>query len=167
MACSLRAFAIVQRQVPEARITVVGDGAERRMLEQLVRELGLRNVEFAGKIPPGRMREFYDAADVYLNSPNIDNMPNSVIEAYASGLPVVTTNAGGIPYIVRHGDTGFMSECNDHEALAAHVLTLLRDPALAAGVSSRARDEALTRYVWPAVATEWEKLYRGLVGGAA
>jgi glycosyltransferase involved in cell wall biosynthesis len=113
------------------------------------------------------MREFYDAADVYLNSPNIDNMPNSVIEAYASGLPVVTTNAGGIPYIVRHGDTGFMSECNDHEALAAHVLALLRDPELAAGVSSRARDEALARYVWPAVATEWEKLYRGLVGAAA
>ena len=167
VACSLRAFAIVQRQVPEARITVVGDGAERRTLEQLVRELGLSNVEFVGKIPPQRMREFYDAADVYLNSPNIDNMPNSVIEAYASGLPVVTTNVGGIPYIVRHGETGFMSECNDHEALAAHVLALLRDPELAAGVSSRARDEALTRYVWPAVATEWEKLYRGLVGAAA
>ncbi len=165
--CSLRAFALVQRDVPEAELTVVGDGAQRRELEELAVELGLRNVEFKGKIPPERMREFYTAADVYLNSPNIDNMPNSVIEAYASGLPVVTTNAGGIPYIVRHGDTGFMTERNDHESLAKHVLTLLRDPELARSVSRRARDEALSRYVWPAVAVEWERLYRGLTSGQA
>jgi L-malate glycosyltransferase len=163
VACTLRAFAIVQQQEPMARLTVVGNGSERSSLQALARELGLRNVEFAGSVPPERMREFYGAADVYLNTPNIDNMPNSVIEAFASGIPVVTTNAGGIPFIVTDGETGFMVECNDHEALAQRALTLVRNPALARQVATRARDVCLTRYVWKAVAGEWENLYRGLM----
>ncbi|MEO8335903.1 MAG: glycosyltransferase family 4 protein [bacterium] len=161
--CTLRAFAIIQQREPDARLTVVGDGSERASLEALTRELGLRNVEFAGKVPPQRMREFYDAADVYLNSPNIDNMPNSVIESFASGLPVVTTNAGGIPFIVTDGETGFMTECNDHEALARNALALVQTPGLAQAVAARARNVCLTRYVWEAVAVEWENLYRGLM----
>jgi glycosyltransferase involved in cell wall biosynthesis len=161
--CTLRAFAIIQQQEPNARLTVVGDGSERASLEALSRELGLRNVEFAGKVPPQRMREFYDAADVYLNSPNIDNMPNSVIEAFASGLPVVTTNAGGIPFIVTDGETGFMSARNDHDALARNALALVRTPGLAQAMAARARNMCLTRYVWEAVAVEWESLYRGLM----
>jgi glycosyltransferase involved in cell wall biosynthesis len=161
--CTLRAFAVIQQHEPDARLTVVGDGSERASLETLACELGLRNVKFAGKVPPQRMREFYDAADVYLNSPNIDNMPNSVIEAFASGLPVVTTNAGGIPFIVTDGETGFMSECNDHDALARNALALVQSPGLAQAVAARARNVCLTRYVWEAVAVEWEKLYRGLM----
>jgi glycosyltransferase involved in cell wall biosynthesis len=161
--CTLRAFAIIQQQEPDARLTVVGDGSERASLEALARELGLRQVEFAGKVPPQRMREYYGAADVYLNSPNIDNMPNSVIEAFASGLPVVTTNAGGIPFIVTDGETGFMSECNDHEALARNALALVQSPGLARTVAARARSVCLARYVWESVAVEWENLYRGLM----
>ena len=163
VACTLRAFAIVQQQATDAKLTVVGDGSERGALEALTRELSLRNVEFVGKVPPQRMREFYRAADVYLNSPNIDNMPNSIIEAFASGLPVVTTNAGGIPFIVTDGETGFMVACNDHEGLARRALELLRNPALAHEVAARAHDICLRRYVWNAVAAEWERLYRGLV----
>ena len=161
--CTLRAFAIVQQQVPDARLTIVGDGSERPALEALARELGLQHVEFAGQVAPQRMREFYDAADVYLNSPNIDNMPNSIIEAFASGIPVVTTNAGGIPFIITDGVTGSMVECNDHEQLARRALELVRTPALAREIATRARGECLTRYVWEAVAVQWEQLYRGLV----
>jgi L-malate glycosyltransferase len=169
VACTLHAFAIIQQQEPDARLTVVGDGRERTALEALARELGLENVEFTGMVPPQRMREFYDAADVYLNSPNIDNMPNSVIEAFASGIPVVTTNAGGIPFIVTDGETGFMVACNDHEGLARQALALVRTPALARDVAVRARAVCLSRYVWEAVAVEWENLYRGLMhrNGAA
>ena len=160
--CTLRAFALIQREEPGARLTVVGDGAERNALEALARRLGLRNVEFVGKVAPQRMREFYDASDVYMNSPNIDNMPNSIIEAFASGIPVVTTNAGGIPFIVTHGETGLMVERDDHEGLARLALTLVRTPALGCEIALRARDVCLTRYVWEAVAGEWESLYWGL-----
>src|ERR671936_20524 len=55
----------------------------------------LYNVACVGRVPPERMCRLYDEADIYLNSPDIDNMPNSIIEAFAAGLPVVTTNTGG------------------------------------------------------------------------
>lgn len=163
VACTIRAFAIVQRQHPDARLTIVGDGSERAALEALVQELGLRHVTFAGKIAPERMREFYAAADLYLNSPNIDNMPNSVIEAFGSGVPVLTTNAGGIPFVVTHEDTGLMVDRNDHAGLARHALALLAEPARARAMAGRAREACLARYVWPSVSREWEALYRGLV----
>src|SRR5258708_37554951 len=85
VACSLRAFAIVQQQHADARLAVVGDGSQRKELERLASNPGLRNVTFVGKVLPDRMREYYSDADIYLNSPNIDNMPHSVIEAFAAG----------------------------------------------------------------------------------
>jgi L-malate glycosyltransferase len=161
--CTLDAFALVQRDVPDARLVLVGDGGERAALEAHARTLGLRNVAFLGRVPPERMSELYDEADVYLNSPNIDNMPGSIIEAYAAGLPVVTTDAGGIPYIVRHGETGLMVPCNDAPALAAASLRLLREPGLARRLSAQARADCLRYYVWPAVEAEWVSLYAELV----
>lgn len=165
--CTIRAFAQVQAEVPDARLVVVGDGSERARLEALVRELGLRDVEFLGRVAPDRMGALYDAADVYLNSPDIDNMPGSIIEAYAAGVPVVTTDAGGIPYIVRHEETGLMVPRDDAAGMARMALRLLREPGLAARITARARAECLERYVWPAVEAEWRALYRSLAGERA
>jgi glycosyltransferase involved in cell wall biosynthesis len=105
------------------------------------------------------MSALYDRADIYLNSPNIDNMPNSVIEAFSAGLPVVTTSAGGIPYIVTHGKTGLMSAPGDHEALAANALHVLSEPGLAHRLSDQARQELCARYTWPAVHSGWRDAY--------
>jgi L-malate glycosyltransferase len=165
--CVLDAFALIQRAEPEARLLVVGDGSERAALERRVRELGLRGVEFLGRVAPERMGGLYDRADVYLNAPNIDNMPGSIIEAYAAGLPVVTTDAGGIPYIVRHEETGLMVPCGDAAAMAAAALRVLREPGLAARLTRAARAECLRRYVWPAVEAEWVALYEALRDHAA
>ena len=155
----LRAFQLIQRETPEARLIVAGDGSQRQMLEMLVTSLGLRNVEFRGQTPPERMASLYDEADVYLNSPVIDNMPSSIIEAFAAGLPVVTSDAGGIPYIVRDGENGLVVPAGDEVALAAAALRVLREPGLADRLSLAAREECLAKYVWPAVRGEWERLY--------
>ena len=159
--CILRAFAIIQQRVPASRLIVAGDGTQRTMLEALAQSLGLRNVEFIGRVVPERMPELYDAADIYLNSPNTDNMPGSIIESYASGLPVVTTDAGGIPYIVSDGETGLMVPRDDHEAMAARALSLLEDEAMAQRLIARAREEC-RKYEWQAVRNEWLKFYNGL-----
>jgi len=161
VACAVRAFARIQREHPEATLVVAGDGSQRAPLEALVAELGVRNVHFAGRTSPAEMPALYDAADVYLNSPDIDNMPNSVIEAFAAGLPVVTTDAGGIPFIVRHEDNGLMVRSGDDAALAAQALRLLHDESLASRLALRARQECLERYVWPAVRDAWMALYAG------
>ncbi|MFL6229575.1 MAG: glycosyltransferase family 4 protein [Pyrinomonadaceae bacterium] len=164
--CTLRAFALVQARFPEATLTVAGDGSQRALLERLARELDLKNTTFVGRVAPARMPELYDAADIYLNSSDIDNMPGSIIEAYASGLPVVTTDAGGIPYILTDGETGLLVPRGDHEALAAGAIRLLEDGELAAHVTESAR-RACDNYSWASVRGAWLKLYHELARGAS
>jgi glycosyltransferase involved in cell wall biosynthesis len=159
---ALRAFALVQRQFPDARLTVAGDGSARGDLELVARELNLRNTTFVGRIAPDEMHKLYEAHDIYLNSSDIDNMPGSLIEAFASGLPVVTTDAGGIPYIVTDGDTGLMVPRGDHAALAACAIRLLEDTVLANHITENAH-AACRQYEWAAVRNEWLGLYHELV----
>jgi glycosyltransferase involved in cell wall biosynthesis len=162
VACILRAFSRIQHRYPDAQLIVAGDGSQRNALESLAAELDLRNVEFLGRVAPEQMNRLYDAADIYLNSSNIDNMPASIIEAFASGLPVVTTNAGGIPYIVENEQTGLLVDCDDHVALADAALRLLGDPGLASGIVQRAHAQCHSSYTWTAVRDEWLKLYTAL-----
>lgn len=163
VACTLRAFALIQKRFPDARLILAGDGSLRAELMALAQGLRLRNVEFLGRVEPELMHELYDSADIYLNSPDIDNMPISVIEAFASGLPVVTTNAGGIPYIVTNEETGMMVERNDHEAMAAASIRLLEEPALTKRIAQAALEEC-RKYAWNSVREEWVELYRELAG---
>lgn len=160
--CTLRAFQLIQQRHPDATLTVIGEGPERPRLEALAAELSLRHVEFRGPVAPAEMGRWYDDADVYLNASNIDNMPLSIIEAFACGLPVVTTRAGGIPYIVEHERNGLLVDCDDHRALAAAALRLLDDPALAARVSESGLDDVRRLYTWEAVGARWDALYRRL-----
>jgi glycosyltransferase involved in cell wall biosynthesis len=89
-------------------------------------------------------------------------MPVSIIEAFASGTPVVTTSPECMPYLVEHERTGLLSPVGDEKALAANVIRLLRDPELAARLAQNARHEA-RNYTWEAVREQWLNSYRGLV----
>lgn len=161
--CVLRAFALVQKKFPEARLTVAGDGREREALEKLAADLRLSHVNFIGRVRPQEIHELYDAADIYLNAPNIDNMPGSIIEAYASGLPIVTTNAGGIPYILEDRRTGLMVNRDDHEAMAAGALKFLEDQDFAARIADQARLEC-RKFSWDEVREQWVRLYHEVAG---
>jgi glycosyltransferase involved in cell wall biosynthesis len=161
--CVLRAFAVIQARLPDARLIVIGDGPEREHVHETARALALRNVEFVGAVRPAEMGQWYDRADVYLNASDIDNMPNSIIEAFACGLPVVTTRAGGIPYVVEHERNGLLVDCGDHEALAAAALRLLEDAALAQRVIAEGLRDVEQLYTWAAVSDRWAAVYRRLV----
>jgi len=161
--CVLRAFAAIQARIPDARLIVIGDGPERTRVHETARDLALRNVEFVGAVRPTDMGHWYDQADVYLNASDIDNMPNSIIESFACGLPVVTTRAGGIPYVVEHERNGLLVDCGDHEGLAAAALRLLDEPALAQRVIAEGLRDVEQQYTWEAVSGRWATLYRGLV----
>lgn len=156
--CILRSFAIIQEKYADARLIVAGEGDQRENLENLARELNLKNVEFIGRVEQEKMPELYDSIDIYLNSPNTDNMPGSIIECYASGVPVVTTNAGGIPYISEHEKTSLMIEINDHEAMARAAVRLLEDKALAERLVKNGREYCQT-FTWKKVRREWLKIY--------
>lgn len=158
VACVLRAFAIIQSRYPEASLTVAADGWLRPDLEKLADDLKLVNTKFIGFVPFEKMPEMYGAADIYLTATDLDNMPSSITECMASGVPVVTTDAGGIPYIVKHEETCLMVARNDHNAMAASALRLLDDDELAVQIARRAR-EASRKFTWTAVKDEWLKLY--------
>lgn len=161
VACVLRAFARIQREFPEAELVVAGFGSQREPLERLAADLGLRNTTFVGRISPEAMAEYYDQVDLFLNGSDIDNMPLSIMDSFAAGVPVVSTNAGGIPYLVRNGETGLLVDQGNDEALAAATLRLLRDDALALRIGDAARDECVTRFTWKAVRGQWEEVYTG------
>jgi glycosyltransferase involved in cell wall biosynthesis len=157
----LRAFSIIQMKIPEARLDVVGDGNQRRSLESLAADLGLRNVTFRGQVDPRLIREVYDDADIFLNGSEIDNQPLSLLEAFACGIPIVTTDAGGIPYIVRHGETGMVVPRGNFEQMANCALELLRNPQLARELVSQGHEE-VKKYSWNATKHSWLKAYDNL-----
>jgi glycosyltransferase involved in cell wall biosynthesis len=159
--CVLRAFALIQQRYPKAQLIVAGTGRMQNELEQLARDLNLRNTEFVGGVPFEHMPVLHNSAYVYLNSPNLDNMPASLIECFACGLPVVTTDAGGIPYIVTHERTGLLVPRNDYEAMATAAIRLLDEEDLAATIAQQARVEC-GQYSWERVREAWLELYRDL-----
>jgi glycosyltransferase involved in cell wall biosynthesis len=164
--CILRAFAKIQQRFPDARLIIAGNGSQRPSLESLARELKLQNVEFRGLVAPDKMSELYDNAHVFLNSSNIDNMPGSILESFACGMPVISTNAGGIRFIVTHEKTGLLVPKNDHEAMASLAIRLLESPELAASIVRNAYEEC-PAYTWSAVRDTWLEAYKRLTGRKA
>ncbi len=164
--CTLEAFGRIQAEHPDATLTVVGAGSQDGALRAEAERRGIRGVTFAGRVSPDVIASFYADADIYLQSPDIDNMPLSVLEAFASGLPVVSTNAGGVPAIVADGVNGLLSPAGDDRALAASALRLLREPGLARAVAL-AGYAASESYTWTSVRGRWLSIYRGLAPHAA
>jgi glycosyltransferase involved in cell wall biosynthesis len=162
VACTIDAFARIQAEYPRASLVIAGDGPLRDELTAKVAKLNLRNVEFVGQVSQDVMADLYDQADIYLNSPNIDNMPNSILEAFASGTAVVSTNAGGIPYIVENGSNGVLVETGDDLALAEAALGLMNEPGLARSMILSGRAE-IKKYEWESVRSDWLDVYRELV----
>jgi L-malate glycosyltransferase len=159
----LRAFQIVQKHCPKAALFVAGFGSEEANLKQLAEDLGLENTEFVGKISNEEMARLYEKTDIYLNSSLVDNMPLSIIEAFSAGLPVVSYATGGIPYLVRDGETGLLVETRDFEALAQKAIFLLENQEFTKKIVAKARAEVV-KYSWENVRAGWLELYARLAG---
>jgi glycosyltransferase involved in cell wall biosynthesis len=162
----VRAFDQIKKEFPEARLSLVGEGPLEREIRALVRELNLSDVEFAGRASRKEIGRFYHQADIFINASCLDNMPVSVLEAFACGTPVVTTAAGGIRFIVEHERTGLMCEPGDWKSLASNVIRLLRDPGLASCLAENAYRES-QKYRWEAVRPQWIEIYSSLMAPEA
>jgi adenylyl-sulfate kinase len=157
----VRAFRVIRGQYPGARLCLVGKGATERRTRDLVAELGINGVEFVGAVPHKEIGSYYDENDIFINASWLDNSPVSILEAFASGTPVVTTAPEGIRYLVEHERTGLLCEPADWGALGENVLRLLREPTLAVRLSRNARAES-QRYCWEQVRPKWLEAYRSL-----
>jgi glycosyltransferase involved in cell wall biosynthesis len=142
LSTSLRAFAAFVKQYPRARMTIVGDGPLRAELEALAQELGVEaRLAFSGFVAPEKLRELYYGAHIFLHPSetgrdgNQEGVPNSMLEAMASGLPVFATRHGGIPEAIESGVSGVLVPERDHEALERALLDAVRDPAVLPGLA--------------------------------
>ena len=162
---ALRAFALVRAAVPSATLTLAGSGPEAQRLKDLAHSLGLTEVvHLPGTLDRDAMAALYRRADVLLNPSLADNMPNSVLEAMASGVPVVSTNVGGVPFVVDAGRTGLLVPPGQPQAMADAVMAILTDPALRQHLSSQGLAEA-QRYGWPQVADTLRQVYASACAG--
>ena len=157
----VRAFAEVQREYPLARLDLVGGGPLEGKIRKLVSDLNLKGVDFTGVVSRHEIAQFYASADIFINASFLDNMPVSILEAFASGTPVVSTAPEGIRYLVEHERTGLLSEVGDASSLAQNVIRLLRNPGLASRVALNAREQS-RHYSWTAVREQWLEIYRSL-----
>jgi len=157
----VRAFAEVQKSYAEAQLDLVGGGKLENQIRDLVRQMNLSGVNFLGLASRQNIGQFYDRADIFVNASNLDNMPVSVLEAFASGTPVVTTAPESMRYIVENGRTGLLSEPGDAGALARNILAVLSDSGLAMRLSRNAFAES-AKYSWESIRDQWLKVYLDL-----
>jgi glycosyltransferase involved in cell wall biosynthesis len=160
-AMAIQVLARLVPDVPGIQLTMLGPEREPGCLESVRQEAVRWNVldrlHLAGAVPKAEVPEWLNKADVFLNTTNIDNTPVSLLEAMASGLCVVSTNVGGVPYVVDHETNGLLVPPKDPEAMANAVRRVLADPVLSERMSSSGRQKAET-IDWSAIVVEWDSL---------
>ena len=165
-ATAILAFKIVQSRWPAARLTIAGSGPEEQQLRQLAESLGLSDlVQFAGRLERDAMAMLYRSADIVLNPSLADNMPNSVLEALACGVPCVSTNVGGVPYLVQDRVTAMLVPPADPAAMALACQEILQSDDLRRQLSAAGLEE-VQRYTWERVAPLLASAYRQAIAGA-
>lgn len=149
----LRAFAEVAAGAPDVSLEIVGSGPERHRLERLVEDLGLAGrVRLRGALTTEDVRELFAEADMFVlaarrhPSGRMDGIPVALMEAMASGLPVVTTSLSGIPELVVDEETGLLVPPESPPQLAAAIRRLLAEPALRERLVAAARERVAARF---------------------
>jgi glycosyltransferase involved in cell wall biosynthesis len=155
----IRAFQILRERYSDATLDVAGSGPDRARLERLCAELGCdHSVRFLGQVSNDDMPSLYASADIALNPSLVDNMPISILEALASGVPVVSTNSGGIPSMVKSGEEAVLVRPRDPEEMASAVARLWERPER----RKELRDAGLRRaseFDWSSVRDRWRQVY--------
>ena len=156
--CIFRAFQQVQRQIPEATLMLVGGGSLHKDLMRQVEQMALPNVVFTGRVDNSEIMKYLDRADVMLSAPVVDNMPVSLIEAMNAGLLVISSNVGGVPYMVEDGVNGLLFESNNDEELARKMLWAINNPKESHEIILRA-SQSVKQYLWKNVRDQLTALY--------
>lgn len=141
-----------------------GDGSRANFIATANRLNVGGHIELAGAVPKAEVPVQMNRGDIFLNTTNIDNTPSSVIEAMACGLCVVSTNVGGIPFLLEHEHDALLVPPGDAKAMAQAVKRLLHEPGLAARLSANARRK-VELFDWAYVLPQWERLFKQALAG--
>lgn len=154
----IRVFAEVNRELPSV-LVMIGDGPDRPAAEDEARMLGVEgSVSFLGKLD--QIAPLLAVADLFLLPSQTESFGLSALEALASGVPVIGTNAGGLPEVIRDGETGILCGVGDISGMAAAALEILSDPARWSDMSELATRDSRQRFSRDAIVARYESLYR-------
>jgi glycosyltransferase involved in cell wall biosynthesis len=159
---AIRTLALLRQDFPGIQLSMLGPDKGDGSLQATVRaadKLGVTDhLSVVGPIPKSEVPLALRESDVFLNTTSIDNTPVSVLEAMASGLCVVSTNVGGIPYLLKHDHDALLVPPDDPTLMAGAIRRLLTEPGLAERLSRNARLKA-EQFDWRVILPQWESLF--------
>jgi glycosyltransferase involved in cell wall biosynthesis len=159
---TLRSVKKIIEAFPNAKFLIAGDGPVRERLEKMAADLGIeRHVVFTGFIE--NIPEIYSFTDVAVLSSWSEGLPQSILQAMASGVPVVATKVGGVPEVVIHEKTGLLVEAGDHEGLAKSIIQILNNPDEALRFTASARELVMKEHSIDVMIDKIESLYKKLL----
>ncbi len=159
----IEAMEIIRQKGQPVKLILGGEGPEEENLKQLVEQLNLGScINFIGQIPNEKVPQYMVAAHVFALSSLSEGFPNVVLEAMASGLPIVASKVGGLTEIVRDAENGFLVEPKNPEQMAEKVSLLLNNDDLRQRIS-RNNKEKVKEYSWGSAVSKLERLYQSLL----
>lgn len=145
---------------PEVKLTMVGPDKDGTMevCKRLCKELNIEeNVTFTGRLSKEEWRNLSQSKDIFINTTNVDNLPVSVIESLALGLVTISTNVGGIPYLIENNKNGFLVNPDSLDEMYNQLLLVLNNDELADRISLSARN-SVEIFDWENIRNEWNSL---------
>ncbi|MBD3291979.1 MAG: glycosyltransferase [Armatimonadia bacterium] len=161
----IRALAVLQQGTPDVHLKIVGDGPDRPRLEQQTRDLGVADaVTFTGPKPHEQIPDLMRQSDLLVLPSLSEGFGIVLIEAMATGLPVIATETGGIPEIVRHGENGLLVQARDAQGLAASIETLFGDHRRCRRLAEHGMQIARERFTIENQIRRYERVYAQCIG---
>lgn len=168
----IQAMPLVRRRFPDAELLLVGFGPLEGDLRAETAGSGVTGaVHFVGRVTHKDLPDYYAAADVFVlpsvvtRSGDTEGLGVVLLEAMAQGVPVVACDVGGIPDIVKHGETGLLARQRDPEDLASRIVQILDDPSLTERLVRRGRGHVRSSFSWQRITARFDSLYRELACG--
>ena len=156
------AFYRIKSKMSEAKLYIVGDGSLKNELETKVKNSGVDGIYFLGRVDNSKIGEIINKSDIYINPTTADNMPLSLFEAFACGIPVISTNVGGIPNFIQNNKSGFLINSNDLEALVEKIEFILANPNKIIPIIEAAH-VTFQKYTWNRLKSQYIELYALLI----
>lgn len=157
---AIEVLSILKLKFPQAKLSMVGPykGINEQELKEIINKY-VSDVTVTGKLPKSEWHNYSQHFNIFINTTHFDNTPVSLIEALALGLPVVSTNVGGIPYLVKDRETAMLVNDSDSQAMADAIIELIENPDLAQKLTLNGR-KLIEQFDWQIVKNQWKEILK-------
>ena len=157
---AIKAFTLIQNEHPNASLTIAGKIADisyLKKLKKIIKSSDLKNVSIIGMINKKEISELIMNHDIYIQTNRVENMPVSILEMWACGIPIVATNVGGISNLLINETDSLIVESEDHRSMAEKCIRLINSQELVKKLSINGK-EKVKNYTWENVSKDWNKI---------